>query len=158
VTTVTVRDIMQADVPMVAPGDSVARVSRVLSDSNLPGVPVLENGAVIGIVTDKDIIQREATISAPAVVPFLDAFFVLDAGRDLDEELQRVLATSVRDLMTGPVINIRDSATIEETATVMLDMGVSVLPVLDDSNTLVGIVSRHDLVRVIARLESDGIV
>ena len=156
-TTVTVREIMRTDVPIVAPDDSVARVSRVLSDSNLPGVPVVEDGAVIGIVTDKDIIQREASISSPTVVPFLDAFFVLDAGRDLDDELQRVLATSARDLMTEPVINIRDSATLEETATVMLDMGVSVLPVLDDANALVGIVSRHDLVNVIARLESDGI-
>jgi CBS domain-containing protein len=157
VTTVTVREIMRTDVPIVAPEDSVARVSRVLSDSNLPGVPVVEDGAIIGIVTDKDIIQREANISSPTVVPFLDAFFVLDAGRDLDDELHRVLATSARDLMTEPVINIRDSATLEETATVMLDMGVSVLPVLDDANALVGIVSRHDLVNVIARLESDGI-
>jgi CBS domain-containing protein len=155
VTTVTVQDIMRRDVPVVAPGDSVARVSRVLSDSNLPGVPVVDNGAIVGIVTDKDIIQREANISTPAVVPFLDAFFVVDAGRDIDEELQRVLATSAEDLMTEPVVNIRDSATLEETATVMLDMGVSVLPVLDDANALVGIVSRHDLVRVIARLESD---
>jgi CBS domain-containing protein len=113
---------------------------------------------VVGIVTDKDIIQREANISQPAVIPFLDAFFVLDAGRDLDEELQRVLATNARDLMTEPVINIRDDATLEETATVMMDMGVSVLPVLDADNNLVGIVSRHDLVRVIARLEADGVV
>jgi CBS domain-containing protein len=149
---------MRTNVPTVSPDDSVARVSRVLSESELPGVPVLENGMVVGIVTDKDIIQREANISQPAVIPFLDAFFVLDAGRDLDEELQRVLATNARDLMTEPVINIRDDATLEETATVMMDMGVSVLPVLDADNNLVGIVSRHDLVRVIARLEADGVV
>lgn len=149
---------MRTDVPIVGPEDSVARVARILADADLPGVPVIEDGAVIGIVTDKDIIQREATISAPTVIPFLDAFFVLDAGRDIDEELQRVLATSARDLMTEPVINIRDSATLEETATVMMDMGVSVLPVLDADNNLVGIVSRHDLVRVIARLEADGVV
>jgi len=155
VATVSVREIMRTDVPAIAPDDSVARVSRVLSDSGLPGVPVVEDGVVVGIVTDKDIIQREADISSPAVVPFLDAFFVVDAGRDLDEELQRVLATSARELMTEPVINIRDSATLEETATVMLERGVSVLPVLDQENHLVGIVSRHDLVRVIARLESD---
>jgi CBS domain-containing protein len=149
---------MRTNVPTASPDDSVARVSRVLSESELPGVPVLENGMVVGIVTDKDIIQREANISQPAVIPFLDAFFVLDAGRDLDEELQRVLATNARDLMTEPVINIRDDATLEETATVMMDMGVSVLPVLDADNNLVGIVSRHDLVRVIARLEADGVV
>ncbi len=154
-TTVSVRQIMQENVPTVSPGDSVARVSRVLSESGLPGVPVVEDGAIIGIVTDKDIIQREAEISSPAVVPFLDAFFVVDAGRDLDEELHRVLGTSARDLMTEPVVNIRDTATLTETATVMLDLGVSVLPVLDADNNLVGIVSRHDLVRVIARLESD---
>ena len=150
------REIMRRDVPTVAPDDTVARVARVLADSGLPGVPVTVDGEVIGIVTDKDIVQREANISAPTVVPFLDAFFVADAGRKLPEELSKILATNAEDLMTHPVINIRDTATLEDTATVMIDRNVSVLPVLDHENQLVGIISRADLVKVIARLENSA--
>jgi CBS domain-containing protein len=58
--------------------------------------------------------------------------------------------------MSSPVVSIRDSATLEQIATLMIDDGVNPVPVLDDANTLVGIVSRADLVRVIARLETSG--
>lgn len=150
------REIMRRDVPTVAPGDTVARVARLLAESGLPGVPVTVDGEVVGIVTDKDIVQREANVSAPTVVPFLDHFFSVDAGRKLPEELSKILATNAGDLMTHPVINIRDTASLEDTATVMIDRGVSVLPVLDQDNQLVGIVSRADLVKVIARLESSA--
>jgi len=148
------REIMRREVPIVALSDTVAKVARVLADSGLPGVPVVDDGVVVGIVTDKDIVQREANVSSPTVVPFLDHFFVADAGHKLPVELEKILATDAESLMTHPVINIRDTASLEDTATVMIDRNVSVLPVLDHENNLVGIVSRADLVAVIARLEN----
>ncbi len=59
------REIMRREVPTVALTDTVAKVARVLADSGLPGVPVVDNGVVVGIVTDKDIVQREANVSSP---------------------------------------------------------------------------------------------
>ncbi len=150
----TVADIMRPDVQTVSPDASVAVVARLLADDRLPGVPVVENDTLIGIVTEADIIAREADVEVPTPVPFLDAIFMVDAGRDFDEELRRVTAVTARDLMTTPVINIRESATLTQLATLMIDERVNPVPVVDDELNLVGIVSRADLVRVIARLES----
>ena len=151
----TVRDLMRADVPIASASDSIATVARLLAESGLPGVPVVDDdGEIVGIVTEKDIIAREADVEVPTPLPFLDAIFLLDGGRDFDEDLRHVLAVTAGDLMTSPVYNVLDTATLSQVATLMVDEGVNPVPVVDASRQLVGIVSRADLVRVIARLES----
>lgn len=153
---ITVRDIMRTRVTKVLPTDTVAKVAQALTHSGLSGVPVVEDGEVIGIITETDIIQRQADVSMPTYVSFWDRIFVLDAGPDYEEEIRHVLATDARSLMTAPVYNIRDNATLEEAATVMIDRGIGTLPVLDPNNALVGIVTRKDLVKMIAKLENDS--
>lgn len=153
-TTPNVREIMQTDVVTVSPDDSVATVANLLSTLGLVGVPVVENNTMIGIITDSDIIAREADVDAPTPVAFLDAIFMADAGKSYDEEIRHALAVNARQLMTTPVISIRDSATLMHVATLMIDERVNPVPVLDDNDNLVGLVSRADLVRVIAALES----
>ncbi len=152
-----VREIMQTDVPVVSPDDTVPVVANLMATNRLTGVPVVEDGRMIGIITESDIIAREADVDAPAVVPFLDAIFVADAGRSYNEEIRHALAVNARQLMTSPVVSIRQSATLTHIATLMIDEGVNPVPVLDDDDNLVGIVSRSDLVRVIARLENQDL-
>jgi len=154
---VTVADLMRTDVPTVAPSDSIATVARLMAEHGVPGVPVVDRGELVGIVTEGDLVAREADVSFPTVVPWLDAIFVADAGSDFDDDLRRVLAVTAGDLMSAPVYNIRASATLEQLATLMVERRVNPVPVVaDDDLRLVGIVSRADLVRVIARLESTG--
>lgn len=150
---ITVADLMRTDAPVVARDASIAEVARVLVEHGLAGVPVVADGELVGIVTEADLIAREADVTVPTVVPFLDALFVADAGRDFDEEMRRVLAVTAGDLMSSPVYNIRVSATLSQLATLMIEQRVNPVPVVDESLGLVGLVSRADLVRVIARLE-----
>jgi CBS domain-containing protein len=150
---VTVAEIMRHDVPAVAPGDSIATVARVIAESGLPGVPVVADGELHGIVTEGDIVFREAEVSVPSVLPVLDAMLVFDAGTPFEEDLQRVLAVTAGELMSAPVYTIRHNATLQEVATLMSERRVNPVPVVDDADTIVGIVSRADLVRVVARLE-----
>ena len=154
--TVTVADVMRRPVPTVSPSDSIATVARLIVEHNLPGVPVVDDNEIVGIVTESDLVAREADVSVPTVVPFLDALFVADAGRDFDEDMRRVLALTAGDLMSAPVYNIRSSATLEQIATLMVERRVNPVPVVGEGLNLVGIVSRADLVRVIARLELAG--
>jgi CBS domain-containing protein len=152
----TVSDLMRTDFPVLNPDDSIATVARQIADSGLPGLPVVENGEIIGIITEADIITREADVDVPEPVSFLDAIFSVDVGRDFDEDLRRVVAVTARELMSHPVYNILQSATLEQAATLMIERKVNPIPVVDDNHNLVGIVSRADLVRLIARLESDS--
>ena len=58
--------------------------------------------------------------------------------------------------MSHPVYSIRETATLGQIATLMVDRKVNPVPVVDDNGNVVGLVSRSDLVRLIARLESAG--
>jgi CBS domain-containing protein len=151
----TVAGLMRTDVPVVAPDASIGTVARIMAESGLPGVPVVADGTIVGIVTESDLITRQADVEAPTVVPILDALFVADGGRDFEDDLRHVLAVTAGELMTSPVYNIRASATLEQVATLMIDEHVNPVPVVDDDLNLVGIVARADLVQLIAQLERD---
>jgi CBS domain-containing protein len=151
----TVADLMRIDVPTLSPDDSIAVVARRLADSGLPGLPVVENGKIIGIITEADVVTREAVVDVPAPTAFFDAILSADVGRDFGEDFRRVVAMTARELMSHPVYNILSTATLEQVATLMIDKRVNPVPVVDNNHSLVGIVSRSDLVRVIARLENE---
>jgi CBS domain-containing protein len=151
--TVTVRQIMRG-CPTAAPDDSVATVARLMAEHRLTGLPVLENGRLVGIITEADLITREATPDLPTMVPYFDAVFVADAGADFGEELRRIVATTAGHLMTSPVLSLRDTATLSDVATFFIDRDVNQAPVVDAGGALVGFVSRSDLIPVIAKLEA----
>jgi CBS domain-containing protein len=150
----TVQDVMRREVPVANVSTSVAELARLMVDHRVPGVPVIADGQLVGIVTEADLIQREADVDMPAVGTILDAVIVADAGTPFREELRRVLATTAADLMTSPVISIRDIATLSELATLMIRRRVNPVPVVDEGHRIVGLATRTGLVEVIARLES----
>lgn len=150
----TAAEIMPIGVPPVSPESSVADVLRLMVKHDVAGVAVVESNEIIGIITESDIVARQADVDAPVAVPFFDAIFMVDAGRQYEEEIRRALAINARQLMTTPVTSIRASANLEQIATVMIDHNAHPLPVVDDNNHYIGIVSRRDLVRIIAELET----
>ncbi len=152
--TLTVAEIMRREVATVAPQDSIGTVAAVISRHGVPGVPVVSDGVMHGIITESDLVFREAEVSVPGVTTFFDAVIVGDAGTPFEDDLRRVLSATAEQLMTAPVYSIRQSATLQEVATLMTEYRVNPVPVLDDDNNLVGIISRSDLVRIIAKLEN----
>lgn len=77
-----------------------------------------------------------------------------DAGEPFGEELRHVLGTTAKDLMTTPVISIRDFATLSELATLMVQRRINPIPVVDEERRIIGLATRSGLVEAIARLES----
>jgi CBS domain-containing protein len=151
----TVRDVMRREVPVAAPDTTIAELARMMVEHRVPGVPVLAEGELVGIVTEADLIQREADVDVPSLFPFLDAIFVADAGTPFGEELRRVAGTTARDLMTSPVISIRDVATLSQLATLILQRRINPVPVIDADHQIIGLATRTGIVELIARLEAD---
>jgi CBS domain-containing protein len=145
---------MRREVPVAAPSTTIAELARLMVEHRVPGLPVIDDGELVGIVTEADLIQREAEVDIPSPVAFLDAILVADAGTPFGEELRRVVATTASELMSSPVISIRDKATISELATLMMQERINPVPVVDDNRQIVGLATRSGLVEVIARLES----
>jgi CBS domain-containing protein len=151
-----VGDIMRPAPPVTAPEDSVASVARRMVEAGLPGIPVVAAGEIVGIVGETDLLIRYAEISPPGFTAFFDWIIRTDAGLQYEEEVRRAAALTAQDLMSHPVYSIRASATLSQIATLMVDRDLNPVPVVDDDGTLIGLVTRADLVRLIARLEESG--
>ena len=154
--TLTAAQVMRTDVPTVMLEDSVGKVAALMVSSGSAGIVVVEGGNLHGIITEADLIGREAEISMPSETNYFDATIVSDGGTPFAKDIRRVTASTAKELMTSPIYTIRDSATMQQVATLMVDHQINSVPVIDDTNALVGIVNRAELVKVIARMENQG--
>ena len=138
---------MTEDVVSIGPEATIPEAARIMWENQLSSLPIVENGKVIGMLTDFDMIARETEYDAPMYVPFLDAYFRIPGSGD-PEQLRRILATTARELMTTPAITISPETTVQEAATIMYDKRLNALPVVNDDREIVGIVTRADIVRL----------
>ena len=144
-----VRDVMTAEVVTVQADTSVNRVARLMADRDISGIPVVDGGGVIGIVTELDLIVRNTRLKPPAFFALLDARIPLETPAHYRERLRHMLGTHARDVMTETVVTIGPDEELENLAEIMVKRRVNPLPVVEDG-TLVGIVSRSDIIEMMA--------
>ena len=142
-----VRRIMTTDVVTIRPDAPVSEAARLLWTNRISGMPVVEGDRVIGVVTEYDLIARQSEFEAPMYIPFLDAFFRVPGTGDR-EQLRRILATTVRELMSAPAFTIGPEEDVQDAATAMYERHVNPIPVVDEDGRLLGVVSRSDIVRL----------
>lgn len=146
-----VADVMTPSVISVAPDTSVREVAQILTTHGLVGVPVIDHrGRLVGIVTQADLIVRDAKVHLPRYIQILDSFIYIDSPKKTEEELRRALGVTAKDVMSSPVVTVTEDTSIEDAATVMVDKRVNPVPVVR-AGRVVGMLSRSDLVALIAR-------
>ncbi len=140
------KDIMTKDVITISPEATVEELARLLMDYKISGVPVVDKEKKIaGIVTENDLIRKNKRFHIPTVIRLFDAYFLLDSGK-VEEEIRKMVATTVDEICTKKVVSITENTSLEEIATIMSDKHIHLLPVLKD-NSVVGIVGKADVVR-----------
>lgn len=144
------RDIMTPDPITVAPHAGVVEAARLMTDNNVGALPVVTEGRLVGLVTEGDLIMQDVRIEYPTYIQLLDGFIMYPpAHARFEHELKKAVAATVEDVMTAEPVTVSADAPIEDVATLLSERDVSRLPVLD-GDRLVGIVSKHDIVRAIA--------
>lgn len=146
----TVRDIMQARVVTVSPTTTVRELAATLAEHKISGVPVVDKqGAVVGMVSEADVILQDADFHFPYYIQFLESIIYLQSMAKFEERFRKTFGTKVSEVMSKEVVEIAPDASVYDAATMMADNKVNRLPVVDDEK-LVGIVTRGDIVRAIA--------
>lgn len=156
VSDVPVTEIMRNNVFVTTPDETLHRAAQMLSEQEISGLPVVEDGELIGIITESDIISQEITVDPPSYFSFLDAVIQIP-GDDYEDDLRRVLAITVRDLMSSPVYSVTEHATVRDVATLMYERHIAPIPVVSESGVVIGIVSRSDIVRLIAKFDGEQV-
>lgn len=146
-----ISEIMQREVVTVSPETSVKDVAKLFTDKNISGAPVVDaEGRLVGIVTDRDLIMEDVRVHFPTYIHFLDGVFYLGGLRRFEEELRKAVGATVADVMTRQVVTASEEATVEDIATLLVERGFDRIPIVREGR-LVGIVTKADIVRTLAR-------
>ena len=144
-----VSDVMTTSVVTVDRVTRYQEIDRLLTQHRISGVPVLKMGReVAGVVTEADLLAAEDETSRRARMARSIG------GRWLRRRPPQVSLTA-ETLMTAPAITIGPDATIPAAARLMNTHRVRRLPVVDEQDKLVGIVSRRDLLSVFLRPDAE---
>jgi CBS domain-containing protein len=151
----TVRDIMETEVPVVHPEDSVESVLKVMRRHELPGVPVVnEGGRCVGIITDADLVLSEESgdLHLPHYFELFGGVVFLEPLRKFEQRLRKAFSSTARDLMTEDPITIEADEPVSRAARVIAERKHNRLPVVEHGR-LVGVVTRVDVLDALTRDE-----
>ncbi len=130
---------MTATVVTFEPDMRAGDVALRLGSEGVAGAPVIEGNRVVGVITLRDLLEREGHLAPQTSGPFLRG--------------ERHLANlTVADVMTRDVVTIRATEPLIRAIDLMDAVGVNRLPVVDDAGRSVGILARDDVIRAVARV------
>ena len=146
----TVKDVMTTHVISVTKGASFRTMAAALREHRVSAFPVVdEAGKVIGVVSEADMLAKQALDSEPQGMPGMIA------GLLRRREHEKARGTTAGDLMTSPPVTVAPDDTLERAARLMYTRKVKRLPVVDEGGHLVGIIGRADLLTVFDRSDED---
>ncbi len=137
-------EILHEEWPTLGPDDTVEAAIKLFAESGISGAPVVEDGKLIGIITEGDLIFRDADVKAPGFLDILGGIIPLGSWDEYRDEALKSAGVTVDEVMTSEVIMIPPDATLAEASTLMADKRVKVLPVTE-GETLRGVITRMDI-------------
>lgn len=145
-------DVMTADVVTVTPETSVRDVARIMLERRISGVPVVENGRLVGLVSEGDLIGR-AELSSERHPQAADPKATAEENARAYIKAHGMKAA---DIMSRDVVTIDEHEPLDRIAALFEARGIKRAPVLRHGK-LVGIVSRANLLQGLAAAAAGGV-
>ncbi|MCD1295488.1 histidine kinase [Methanocella sp. CWC-04] len=148
-----IEEVMTKEVVTCSPSDSIEKVIKLMGEQNVSGLPVVEEGKVVGIITEGDILkllsvpEHSSTLWLPSPlevileIPFRDLMQL----RELQKSYNDIGEKPISNIMSRNVRSISPDKDIEDAASLMMRYNINRLPVVKDGK-LVGIVAREDII------------
>jgi CBS domain-containing protein len=142
-----VADIMTADPITIHPQATVQDLANLLRARHISGVPVVDDARhVLGVVTDGDLVAQDADLRFPHYFELLDSLIYLESTKKFEERLRKAVGATVAEIMSDRVYSVRKDDAMSAAATLMNKHKINLVPVVDDEDMLVGVVTRHDVI------------
>lgn len=143
------KDIMTREVITVTPETEVSDIAQLLLERHLNGAPVVdEEGNIVGIVCQSDLIAEQKKLPLPSFFTLLDSFIPISSTSKVEKEVQKITAIKAADAMTPNPVTIGPETSIDEIASIMVNRNYHTLPVTE-GRKLVGIVGKEDILRTL---------
>ncbi|MBU5308591.1 CBS domain-containing protein [Clostridioides mangenotii] len=146
----TAKEVMTTDVIVAKEEDSIADVAKLLIEERIGGLPVINSeNKVVGIISETDIIKKEKYIEPPMFVNLLEGIIFLDDIRKMENDIKKVAAYKVEDLMSKDIIMVNENDSFDYVANIMIKKSINRVPVVDNDSKLKGIICRYDIIKAL---------
>jgi CBS domain-containing protein len=143
----TARDIMTPDPVTIGPDISVTDAAHLMVTRRVGALPVVLDGALVGLVTEGDLIMQDAKVHFPTYLSLLGGYIFAPGASDrFESALRKAVGATVGDVMTTEPITVTPDALVSDIATLLVERDVARVPVVENDR-VVGIVSKSDIVR-----------
>jgi CBS domain-containing protein len=143
------KEIMTTDVITLTPDTDIARAAQILLDNGINGAPVVDDqGRLIGILCQSDLVSQQKKLPLPGIFTLLDAYITLPTTKHIEKQISKITALKVSEAMTPDPVTIGPDTDIESIAALMVDKKYHTLPVVD-AGKVVGIVGKKDVLRTL---------
>jgi len=132
-----VKGWMSSDVISIEEEASMVKASVLMKENNIRRLPVVRNGKLVGLVTDTDF--KEASPSKATTLDIYEISYLLSEIK-------------VKELMSKDVIYVKPDETIEFAAVLMLENKISGLPVINDQQNLIGVITETDIFKALIHI------
>ena len=139
-----VGEIMHAEWPILAPENTVEDAIKLFAEAQISGAPVVEDGRLIGIITEGDLIFQDAEIKSPGFLDILGGIVPLGNTEEYRREALKSAGVTVGEVMTSDPVTVAPEATLSEAATVMAEQRKKIVPVVEGER-LAGVITRMDI-------------
>ncbi len=140
-------EIMTRNVITAGPDAWVHDIARLMIDRHISALPIVDNGVLVGIVSESDLLQRAETGTAPESRGILDFFA---SSRSRAASYVKTHSRRARDVMTRAVVVVNTETPLEAVVATLAERKLKRVPVLDATGAVVGVISRANLVRALA--------
>nr|WP_321497486.1 CBS domain-containing protein [uncultured Methanolobus sp.] len=153
-----VKDVMNTDVVTCSSETPIREVAQLLKQKKISGLPVVDDGKVVGIVSEGDILKllevpEHSGLWLPSPFEVIEVpIRQLLNWEETKDMLEDFGSKPVKEIMTKGAYAIGPDASIEDASTVLSKHKINRLPVVDEDGTLVGIVTRGDIIGGLGQL------
>ncbi|NDG73967.1 MAG: CBS domain-containing protein [Synechococcaceae bacterium WB8_1B_136] len=146
-----VSEVMTTPVLSVGTQTPLQEAVQLISDHHVSGLPVVDaSGALVGELTEQDLMVRESGFDAGPYVLLLDAVIYLRNPLQWDQQVHQVLGSSVGEVMSQHPHTCAGDTPLPAAAKQLHERSTQRLFVLDEQNRPVGVLTRGDVVRALA--------
>jgi CBS domain-containing protein len=143
----TAGDIMTTKIHSVHPDTEITALAKIFVERNVNAMPVVnDDGALVGIVTQTDLVEQDKPLHIPTVISLFDWVLYLESPKKFTEAVRKVTARKVGEICSQNVVTCAPDTPVSTVASLMVDNKAYLVPVLSEGK-LVGVVARLDIIR-----------
>ncbi|WP_321430454.1 CBS domain-containing protein [uncultured Methanolobus sp.] len=153
-----VKDVMNTEVVICSPDTPIREVAQLLKQEKISGLPVVDDGKVVGIVSEGDIlalleVPEHGGLWLPSPFEVIEVpIRELLNWEETKDMLEDFGSKPIKEIMTKGVYAVGPDTFIEDAATILSKHKINRLPVVNEDGTLVGIVTRGDIIAGLGQL------